>query len=112
MALLAAVAFKVPVFTVPPTVPGGNPVTEVPGNRSRSPLNVVGPVLVTVVPATTDAVEAAPRLGLVADQAGVVLNATIKAPATSAVRPPLMAQLEFLLARCFMIILPFRIVLR
>ena len=36
-----------------PTVPGGNPVTAVPGLTPRSPRIVDGPVFVTVVPART-----------------------------------------------------------
>jgi hypothetical protein len=35
------------------TVPGGNPVTAVPGLTPRSPLITLGPVFVTVVPART-----------------------------------------------------------
>jgi hypothetical protein len=35
----------------PFTVPGGNPVVAVPGLTPRSPLMLVGPVLVTVEPA-------------------------------------------------------------
>src|SRR5665648_1257490 len=35
------------------TVPGGKPVTEVPGLTPRSPEMIEGPVLVTVVPAST-----------------------------------------------------------
>src|SRR5881394_1278443 len=46
---------------VPLTVPGGNPVTAVPGLNPRSPLTVVAPVLVTVEAARTAYVEAAPR---------------------------------------------------
>src|SRR4030095_14780170 len=46
-------------WIVPLTV--GNPVTAVPGLNPRSPLIVVGPVLVTVEAARTANVEAAPR---------------------------------------------------
>src|SRR6185503_18768341 len=47
---------------VPLTVPGGNPVTAVPGLNPRSPLIVVGPVLVTVEAARTTNVLADPRM--------------------------------------------------
>src|SRR5438552_6653078 len=50
-----------PAWIVPLTVPGGNPVTAVPGLTPRSPLTVVAPVLVTVEPARTANVVAAPR---------------------------------------------------
>src|SRR5207249_9043036 len=46
---------------VPLTVPGGNPVTEVPGLKPRSPLAVVAPVLVTVDAPRTAYVPADPR---------------------------------------------------
>src|ERR1044072_3160732 len=45
---------------VPLTVPGGNPVTAVPGLNPRSPLTVVAPVLVTVEAARTANVPAGP----------------------------------------------------
>jgi hypothetical protein len=45
----------------PFTMPGGNPVTEVPGLRPRFPLMTVRPVLVTVVPARTPKLLAVPR---------------------------------------------------
>src|SRR5205807_2258841 len=50
-----------PAWIVPLTVPGGNPVTAVPGLNPRSPLTLVAPVLVTVEPARTAKVVAAPR---------------------------------------------------
>src|SRR5438093_744455 len=50
-----------PAWIVPLTVPGGNPVTAVPGLSPRSPLTLVAPVLVTVEPARTANVLAAPR---------------------------------------------------
>jgi hypothetical protein len=46
---------------VPVTMPGGNPVTALPGLRPRSPLMTVGPVLVTVVAARTPKLPAVPR---------------------------------------------------
>jgi hypothetical protein len=45
----------------PSTVPGGNPVTAVPGLTPRSPVTTLGPVLVTVVPARTAKALAVPR---------------------------------------------------
>src|ERR1041384_2713045 len=48
-------------WIVPLTVPGGNPVTAVPGLSPRSPLTMVGPVLVTVEAARTANVVADPR---------------------------------------------------
>jgi hypothetical protein len=42
------------------TVPGGNPVTAVPGLTPRFPLMLLGPVLVTVVPARTAKLPAVP----------------------------------------------------
>src|SRR5439155_779056 len=50
-----------PAWIVPLTLPGGNPVTAVPGLSPRSPLTVVAPVLLTVEPARTANVLAAPR---------------------------------------------------
>src|ERR1041385_3241138 len=41
--------------------PGGNPVTEVPGLKPKSPLTVVAPVLVTVEAPSTANVPADPR---------------------------------------------------
>src|SRR5437667_5716726 len=63
-----------PAWIVPLTVPGGNPVTAVPGLSPRSPLTVVAPVLVTVEPARTANVLAAPGAvgGWVAAVAAVV----------------------------------------
>jgi len=53
------------------TIPGGNPVTAVPGLTPRSPLIALGPVLVTVLPARTAKLPAVPRpTGAVAAPAG------------------------------------------
>src|SRR6185503_5207794 len=49
------------VWIVPLIVPGGNPVTAVPGLKPRSPSTVVAPVLVTVEAARTAKVDADPR---------------------------------------------------
>ena len=46
---------------VPDTIPGGKPVTAVPGHTPKSPAMVVGPVLVTVEPAKTAKLDAVPR---------------------------------------------------
>ncbi len=46
----------------PEIVPGGNPVTALPGDTPRSPVTTVGPVLVTVEPASTAKDAADPRL--------------------------------------------------
>src|SRR2546421_12888875 len=50
-----------PAWIAPLTIPGRNPVTAVPGLSPRSPLTLVAPVLVTVEPARTANVVAAPR---------------------------------------------------
>jgi hypothetical protein len=47
--------------TVPFTMPGGNPVIALPGLTPRSPLRTLGPVLVTVLPASTAKLLAVPR---------------------------------------------------
>jgi hypothetical protein len=47
--------------TVPFTIPGGKPVIALPGLTPRSPLRMLGPVLVTVVPANTAKLLAVPR---------------------------------------------------
>jgi len=47
---------------VPPTTdPGGKPMTAEPGETPRSPLTMLGPVLVTVVPPRTAKLSAVPR---------------------------------------------------
>src|SRR5579862_7921761 len=50
-----------PAWIDPVTCPGGKPTTEVPVQTPRSPFTVVGPVLVTAVPARTPKLAAAPR---------------------------------------------------
>jgi hypothetical protein len=52
-----------PACTTPPTMPGGNPTTEVLGLTPRSPLNTVVPLLVTPVPPSTEKVAADPSEG-------------------------------------------------
>src|SRR5439155_14298005 len=80
-----------PAWIVPLTVPGGNPVTAVPGLSPRSPLTVVAPVLLTVEPARTANVLAAPRAtgaGPAAEAAVVSAGiANPKAGAKAAVTP-------------------------
>lgn len=46
----------------PITIPGGKPVTALPGETPRFPVTTVGPVLVTVLPARTPKLDAVPRL--------------------------------------------------
>jgi len=77
------------MYWVPVTVPGGNPVTEVPGYKPRSPPMVLGPVLVTVVPARTPKLAAVPRSGAVAvaASAGCVAMNRATAPAARAPAP-------------------------
>src|SRR5437867_1257994 len=80
-----------PAWIVPLTVPGGNPVTAVPGLSPRSPLTVVAPVLVTVEAARTANEPAAPRAtGAGPAAVAAVVSAAIanpKAPAKAAVTP-------------------------
>ena len=67
------------------TVPGGNPVTAVPGLTPRSPLMLLGPVLVTVVPARTAKLAAVPRsTGAVWARAGWEAMNMAMAPAAAA----------------------------
>jgi hypothetical protein len=69
------------------TMPGGNPVTAVPGLTPRSPSIVLGPVLVTVLPARTAKLAAVPRFtGAVAAPAG--WEAMIATTALAAAKPP------------------------
>jgi hypothetical protein len=56
----ACAAAASPACVAPPTVPGGNPVIAVPGLTPRSPPKVLGPVLVTVCPPSTEYVPALP----------------------------------------------------
>jgi hypothetical protein len=81
----ATVPGPVAVYTVPVTAPGGNPVTAVPGYTPRSPLMMLGPVFVTVVPARTPKLPAVPRpTGAVAATAGCVAMNKATAPAATA----------------------------
>src|ERR1041384_1313454 len=57
----ARAAAASPAWIVPFTIPGGNPVTAVPGLNPRSPLTIVPPVLVTFEAARTTNVLADPR---------------------------------------------------
>jgi hypothetical protein len=68
----------------PFTMPGGNPVTALPGLTPRSPLMTLGPVLVTVVPARTPKLPAVPRpTGAVAATAGWAAMNMAMAPAAA-----------------------------
>jgi len=60
----ASAAWLVP----PTTVPGGKPVTALPGLTPRSPVTMVGPVLVTIEPPKTAKLVATPRGGAVASR--------------------------------------------
>ncbi len=51
------------VWVVPTMVPGGKPVTALPGLTPRSPVTMVGPMLVTVEPAKTAKLAATPSVG-------------------------------------------------
>src|SRR5438045_3263725 len=48
-------------MTPPTTVPGGNPVTELPGDTPRLPVMTLGPVFVTVDPPRTAKLCEVPR---------------------------------------------------
>src|SRR4029079_715059 len=63
MEFWAASAAALATWIVPVTTPGGKPVTAVPGLRPRSPVTIVGPVLVTVEAPTTAKLDAPPRGG-------------------------------------------------
>jgi hypothetical protein len=58
----ACVETPVLISTVPRTIPGGNPVTAVPGLSPRSPVTILEPVLVIVEPPRTAKLCAVPRL--------------------------------------------------
>src|ERR1051325_4612973 len=51
--------------SVPTRIPGGKPVTEMPGLRPRSPVITLAPALVTVEAARTAKFPATPRFGAV-----------------------------------------------
>ena len=72
---MAASADAFAVSVTPDTIPGGKPVTDVPGESPRSPVNTELPVFVTVVPANTAYDDAAPRLTNVAADAVTPANA-------------------------------------
>ena len=83
-AATALAACTVPLITVP----GGNPVTAVPGFTPRFPLMMLGPVLVTVWPARTAKLPAVPRpTGAVAATAGCVAMNVVMAMAPAAAGP-------------------------
>ncbi len=63
-----------PVCIVPVTVPGGNPVTAVPGLTPRSPITVVEPVLVMALPASAPKLAAVPNGGRTAARAGTAIS--------------------------------------
>src|ERR1700692_2411324 len=49
------------MYAVPFRIPGGKPVTELPGSKPRLPFTTVGPVFVIVAMARISKSEAAPR---------------------------------------------------
>src|SRR5207248_10714265 len=85
-----------PAFMDPTSVPGGNPVTAVPGLTPRSPVTEVGPVLVTVEPPSTTNLSAAPSATGPCPQADVVklqtYLAAIGVPATSLAPVPIVTE--------------------
>ena len=65
------------------TIPGGKPVTALPGLTPRSPVTMVGPVLVTVEPPKTAKLVATPSPGAVASRGRAqVFLAAAKSSAT------------------------------
>lgn len=58
---------------MPPTIPGGKPVTELPGLTPRSSPTVVSPVFVTADPPRTAKLCAVPRRGLARAIAGYAI---------------------------------------
>jgi hypothetical protein len=74
-----------PVYVAPITVPGGNPVTAVPSETPRSPVMVVAPVFVTVVPARTPKDEAVPS-PIAVGPAAWTIGATARTPMASETR--------------------------
>jgi hypothetical protein len=72
------------------TVPGGKPVTALPGLTPRSPEMIDGPVLVTVEPASTAKDDAVPNptAGVAADADGITPTVTAMTIAVAAVRVP------------------------
>ena len=54
-------AFASASWIAPITIPGGNPVTAVPGSSPKAPLIIVGPEFVTVDDASTAKAAAVPR---------------------------------------------------
>jgi hypothetical protein len=75
------------LWMVPFTMPGGKPVTAVPGLTPRSPLTMVGPVLVTVVPARTPKVPAVPRFTVATAAPATDSVAMITIMAVASTRP-------------------------
>src|SRR6476469_2714539 len=89
----AAAAAVSAAWIVPTTVPGGKPVTADPGLTPTSAATTVGPVLVTVVPASTPKLPAVPSgTGAVAALAGcgdipTARNNVVRRTVTTAGRP-------------------------
>ncbi len=92
---------------VPPvTVPGGKPVIAVPGLTPKLPISVVGPVFVTVEPASTAKLAAVPKLGATANIGRAqTLPAVAKSSATS------VHKVVIIVSCCFIPVLLFLFVL-
>ena len=76
-----------PAWIVPPTtVPGGKPVTAVPGATPRLPVATVEPVFVIVEPASAANVPAVPRSGLVAACAAAGTSSSARVVGSTHVR--------------------------
>jgi hypothetical protein len=78
-------------WMAPDTIPGGNPVTAVPGLTPRSPPMKVAPVFVTVVPARTPKLLAVPRFTVAtaapATDCVAMMTAAAVASTRHAIRP-------------------------
>jgi hypothetical protein len=72
---------------VPLMVPGGKPVTELPGLNPRSPVTTVGPVFVTVEPARTAKLSAV-RRGTGDAARALLANATATTNASNTIPTP------------------------
>jgi len=75
--LCACSATASAAWLVPITIPGGKPVTALPGLTPRSPVTTVGPVLVAVEPARTAKLAAVPRGGAVASRGRAQASPTL-----------------------------------
>src|SRR5579872_5385978 len=99
--VIASVADESVTCVAPLTVPGGKPVTELPGLRPRFPVMTVLPVLVTVVEPNTAKLLDAPRLaelsGIVSD---IIFDGTEIVSADVETVPPNAKILPIMLTPC------------